>query len=112
MRTILILTFGLLGLGGFAQEWQTLNCNTYLPPQPNNLYDFLSGTQQKLGFKINPFDSSVWMVRERYILQFDSGGAFHYYDDSDHPDFDNFADFSNVTFTSNAVYVCNELWLV
>lgn len=110
MRTILIFIFGLTVFSGFAQEWQTLRTETYLPTQPAPLFSFLNPLNQKLGFKINPYDGSVWMARGRFILQFDSNGEFHYYDDSDNPDFDNFANFTNMAFTLDAVYACNDFY--
>lgn len=109
MRRSLLLICSLIAFSGFAQQWQALYDLTYIPPQPNPLYSFLLG-DQKLSFKINPYDSSIWMARGRFILQFDSNGDFHYYDDSDNPDFDNFANFNNVTFTSNSVYASNDFY--
>ncbi len=109
MKRSLLLICGLIAFGSFAQQWQALYDVTYIPQQPNPLYSFLLG-DQKESFKINPYDSSIWMSRGRFILQFDNNGDFHYYDDSDNPDFDNFADFNNVTFTPNEVYASNDFY--
>lgn len=110
MKTLLSILFGFFTLSGLAQQWTVISSGMFVPQQPDPLFSFFNGINQRLSFKINPYDSSIWMVNDRFILTFDSDGDFQYFDESDHPNFDNFATFTTLAFTQNEIFASNEFY--
>ena len=111
MKYFIIVLTVFISYTGFAQTWQILRSDDYLTGTPSGFGTFLYGpADHKSRFRINPYDSSIWMARNNYVMQFDNNGVFHWYGSNDHPTFDNFADFRNVAFTTDKVYTCNEYY--